>query len=123
MNKKQHREKRHNRVRAKVRGTKETPRVSVFRSSRHVFVQIIDDATGKTLISASDILKVKNSMKSGTKIKKESKTARADLIGETLAKKAKDMRISKVVFDRGGYKYHGRIRALAEGLRRGGLKF
>ena len=114
---------RHRRVRAKIKGTKSVPRVSVFRSNRHVFVQIIDDATGKTLISASDILKAKSGAKGGAKTKKESKTAKAGLIGEVFAKKAKDAGINKIVFDRSGYKYHGRIKALAEGLRKGGLKF
>ena len=106
-----------------MRGTKETPRVSVFRSNRHIFAQIIDDTSGKTLMSAGDISKVKSGIRAGAKIKKANKTARADLVGEEFAKKAKEAGISKAVFDRGGYKYHGRVKALAEGLRRGGLKF
>jgi len=122
-NKKKQRTRRHARVRAKVIGTSAIPRVSIFRSNRHIFIQIIDDTAGRTLISVGDILKVKNGTKGVANIKKESKTAEADLIGEEFAKKAKEAGISKVVFDRGGYKYHGRVKALAEGLRRGGLKF
>jgi large subunit ribosomal protein L18 len=116
LNKLQHREKRHNRVRAKVRGTKEIPRISVFRSNAHIFAQLVDDGVGKTIISS--IVKSKNKSKI-----KGNKTETASAIGEMLAKKAQDVGISRVVFDRGGYKYHGRVKALAEGLRRGGLKF
>lgn len=114
---------RHARVRARIKGTANTPRVSVFRSNRHVFVQIIDDTAGRTLMGVGDILKVRGGTKGATKIKKENKTMRADLIGEVFAKKAKETGIDKVVFDRGGYKYHGRVKALAEGLRKGGLRF
>ncbi|MBI2063848.1 MAG: 50S ribosomal protein L18 [Candidatus Yanofskybacteria bacterium] len=112
----QHRNKRHARVRAKIKGTASIPRVSVFRSNLHIFAQIIDDATGKTLVS-NDIKSVKKTTAKGTKIEK------ASVIGETLAKKAQETGINKVVFDRGGYKYHGRVKALADGLRKGGLKF
>ena len=108
--------RRHNRVRAKIKGTLTVPRVSVFRSNKHLFVQIIDDVNSKTL--ASSIVKsVKKSMIKGSKIDK------ASVIGELLAKKANELGIEAVVFDRGGYKYHGRVKALAEGLRKGGLKF
>lgn len=103
-------------MRTKIKGTPTIPRVSVFRSNRHIFAQVIDDIKGKTLVSSI----IKPSKKSGLK---GNKTKIAATIGEMLAKKAKDTGIEKVVFDRGGYKYHGRVRALAEGLRKGGLKF
>lgn len=106
------RELRHKKVRKNVSGTPARPRVAVFRSSQHIYAQIIDDSKAVTLISESD-LKSKN----GTK--KE----RAVMVGENLAKKAVVKKIKKVVFDRGGYKYHGRVAALAEGLRKGGLEF
>lgn len=92
------------------------PRVSVFRSNQHIFVQIINDAGGKTLASSKVKAKKKSALKG-------SKTELASQIGETLAAKAQEVGIDKVVFDRGGYKYHGRVKALAEGLRKGGLKF
>ena len=125
--KKQNRTKRRNRIRAKVKGTAKIPRVSVFRSNRRMFVQIIDDSTGETILSnsiepmpgsAGPVLgpKTKNRAKSA-------KTETAALIGETIAQKAKEAGISKVVFDRGGFKYHGRVKALADGLRKGGLQF
>lgn len=103
---------RHRRIRAKVFGTKEKPRLSVFRSGRFIYAQLIDDAKGHTLVSIND-----RGEKKGTK------TARAELVGERIAKKAPEKKISKVVFDRGGFKYTGRIRALAEAARKAGLKF
>jgi len=116
MIRRENRKKRHIRVRAKVIGTAKIPRVSVFRSSKRLFVQIVDDSAGKTILS--------NKAEAGAKKRTEGgKTETARLVGETLAKKAVEAGISKVVFDRGGYKYHGRIKALAEGLRSGGLKF
>ena len=114
--KRENRIKRHRRVRAKVKGTKEIPRVSVFRSNNHVFVQVIDDLGGKTLISSAIKPKGKTALKGN-------KTEIASKIGEMIAEKAKSAGISKVIFDRGGYKYHGRVKAIAEGLRRGGLQF
>lgn len=111
-----HRIKRHKKVRAKIRGTNKTPRVSVFRSNRHVFVQLIDDSAGKTILSSIVKSKSKSTIK-GTKAEIAFK------IGETIAQKAKEKGIKKAVFDRGGYKYHGRVKALAEGLRKGGLEF
>ncbi len=114
--KQQQRIQRHKRVRAKMKGTEAIPRVSVFRSNRHMFVQIIDDSTGKTILSNSIEPKTKNKAKGA-------KTETAALIGETIAQKAKEAGISKVVFDRGGFKYHGRVKALADGLRKGGLQF
>ena len=103
-------------MRAKIKGTSGIPRVSVFRSNKHIFAQIIDDSSKKTLVSSA----VK-STKKGTI--KGNKTEKASVIGEALAKKAQETGINKVVFDAGGYKYHGRVKALAEGLRKGGLKF
>ena len=106
---------RHTRVRATLSGTSDVPRMAVFRSNRHLWLQLIDDVSGRTILAASDMeLKAKN------------KTARKELArstGELLAKKAKDKKIEKVRFDRGGYLYHGLIREAAEGARKGGLKF
>jgi large subunit ribosomal protein L18 len=107
---------RHIRVRAKIKGTAEKPRFSVFRSNKHVFLQLINDAEGETLVSVSDT-------KADKKILSLPKTERARLAGKKLAEKAKDKKIKKAVFDRGGYIYHGRIKAAAEGAREGGLKF
>ena len=105
--------RRKRRVRAKILGTKARPRVSVFRSINHIYSQIIDDAKGQTLVSASD-----------TELKAiGSRVVVAGQVGELLAKKAKAKKITKVVFDRGGYKYQGRIKSLAEGARKGGLVF
>ncbi|MBI4160611.1 MAG: 50S ribosomal protein L18 [Candidatus Yanofskybacteria bacterium] len=106
---------RHKRVRAKIKGTKDVPRISVFRSNKHIFAQLIDDAAGRTMAS--------NTLKSRLATNKGTKTESATKIGEKLAEKAKEAGIKKVVFDRGGYKYHGRVKALAEGLRKGGLEF
>jgi large subunit ribosomal protein L18 len=114
--KRENRIRRQKRVRAKVTGKDVVPRVSIFRSNRHIFVQIVDDSVGKTLLSSI----VKSQKKSKLK---ERKTELAAKIGEMLAQKAKEAGIEKVVFDRGGYKYHGRVKALAEGLRKGGLIF
>ncbi len=107
------RERRHNRVRAKISGTKEVPRLSVYRSNKGLFVQLIDDEAGRTLASVD--------MKETVAVKV--KTEAAKEAGKLIAKKAVEKKISKVVFDRGGYKYHGRIKALAEGAREGGLQF
>lgn len=104
---------RHQRVRAKIKGTPERPRVSIFKSNRYISAQIIDDQSGKTLLS--------NSLKE--KIKAKSKTEKATKIGEMLAEKIKAAGINEIVFDRGGFKYHGRVKALADGLRKGGIKF
>lgn len=102
---------RHKRIRAKIYGTKERPRLSVFRSNKHIFLQLIDDEKGEILVSASD-LKVK---------KKGTKTETAKMVGKELAKLAKGKKIRRVVFDSGGYKYHGRIKAALEGAREEGL--
>lgn len=113
LDKKQKRIKRHKRIRAKVMGTESLPRVSVFRSNRHLFVQLVDDAKGKTVLSAGDL---RNELKGDKKEK-------ASRVGELLAQKALEKGVKKVVFDRGGFKYHGRIKSLADGLRKGGLEF
>ena len=106
--------RRHRRIRGKVSGTAERPRLAVFRSNRGVFAQLIDDGTGKTLAGASWV---------GLKGFKGDKTAQANEVGKTLAAAAKKAGIETVVFDRGGYLYHGRVKALAEGAREGGLIF
>lgn len=115
-NKKLHKISRHKRVRAKIKGTGERPRVSVFKSNKHVFIQFIDDKSGKTILS-SKIMSDKKSKMKGTKTHKAGKTA------EMLAEKAKEAGVKEVVFDRGGFKYHGRVKAVADSLRKGGLKF
>ncbi|OGN09158.1 MAG: 50S ribosomal protein L18 [Candidatus Yanofskybacteria bacterium RIFCSPHIGHO2_02_FULL_41_11] len=111
----QKRTSRHRRIRASIKGTAQRPRVSVFKSNRHVFAQLIDDVSGKTIISSKIVSDPKTKVK-GTK------TDAASKVGEMLAEKAKESGIKEAVFDRGGFKYHGRIKALAEGLRKGGLK-
>ncbi|MDO8429416.1 MAG: 50S ribosomal protein L18 [Candidatus Daviesbacteria bacterium] len=105
--------KRHKKIRKHLRGTTETPRLAVFRSNQHIYAQIIDDAKGLTLAFVSD-LKV---------VKKNSKAEQAYEVGKTLAQKAVALGVKKVVFDRGGFLYHGRIAKLAEGARNGGLSF
>lgn len=100
-----------------IRGRAGRPRLSVFRSNRHIFAQLIDDESGKTLVSASDITPKKS------KKKKAKPKERAEEVGELIAKMAKEKKIERVVFDRGGYTYHGLVREVAEGARRGGLKF
>jgi len=110
---KNQRQIRHKRVRAKVTGTAERPRLSVFRSNKYVFLQLVDDSKGNTLVSMSDH-KIK---------KKTAKTEKAKEAGKELAKLAKAKKIEKVVFDRGGYKYHGRVKAAADAAREGGLMF
>ena len=107
---------RHKRVRAKVSGTKEIPRLNVFRSAKHISVQIIDDVEGKTLVSCS-------TMDKDLKITNGGNIEAAKKIGAEIAKRAKKAKITKVVFDRGGYLYHGRVEALAEAARENGLEF
>ena len=111
----QARARRHRRVRGKVSGTAERPRLVVFRSNRGISAQLVDDAGGRTLASA-DWLHVKKSFKGN-------KTAQAAEVGKQLAAAAKGAGIEEVVFDRAGYLYHGRVKALAEGAREGGLRF
>ena len=107
--------KRHKRVRAKISGTPERPRLNVFRSATNIYAQIIDDVTGKTLVSASSL--EKDFACEGTK------SDAAKQVGINVAERAKAKGIDTVVFDRGGYVYHGRVKALAEGAREGGLQF
>ena len=109
------RERRHRRVRGKVRGTAERPRLAVFRSNRGIFAQLVDDDAGKTLAAASWVGLAKSF--------KGDKTEQASEVGKQLAALAKQAGIGTVVFDRGGYLYHGRVKALAEGAREGGLSF
>ncbi len=106
---------RHKRVRGKVSGTSQRPRLNVFRSETNIYAQIIDDTKGVTLVSASSL--EKNFQCDGTKIDSAKK------VGEAIAQRAKAKGIESVVFDRGGYLYHGRVKALAEGAREGGLQF
>jgi len=117
--------RRKKRVRKKVFGYPERPRVSVFRSHKHIYAQIINDVEGHTLAALSslspEVRKMVEEMKAKGELKGKVDVAR--LVGKLLAEKAKEKGITKVVFDRGGYKYHGRVRALAEGLREGGLEF
>lgn len=107
--------RRAGRVRAHLKTGEVKPRLSIFRSGQHIYAQIIDDATQKTLVSASSL-----ALKSKTK---EKKTDVATQVGAALAEKAKQAKIETVVFDRGAYAYHGRVKALAEAARAGGLKF
>jgi large subunit ribosomal protein L18 len=106
------RDKRHRRVRSKVSGTSERPRVSVFRSNVALYVQVVDDIMRHTLYSAS----TSQSKVEGTKVEQALK------LGEKIAKDLKKMKVEAMVFDRGGYKYHGRVKAVADGLRSGGIK-
>lgn len=108
----EHRERRHRRIRAKVSGTAAIPRLSVFRSAAHITAQLIDDAKGTTLAYATDL-----------KIAKGNKMERAQVVGKTIADAAKAKGITKVVFDRGGFLYAGRVRALADAAREAGLIF
>jgi large subunit ribosomal protein L18 len=112
---KERRKRRHKRIRAKIFGIEKRPRLCVFRSTKHIYAQLIDDEKGHTIASAND-LELKG-------IEKMTKIEKAKEVGKLIAKKAKEKNIEKVVFDRGGYKYHGRVKALAEGAREGGLKF
>ena len=118
INKNQDRLKRHKRVRGKIKGSAETPRLSVYRSLTHIYAQLIDDVKGNTLVTASTLDKELK----GTFEGKEKK-AQAYAVGELLAKKAKAKDITTIVFDRGGYLYTGRVANLADGARNGGLEF
>jgi large subunit ribosomal protein L18 len=113
------RKRRHVRVRAKVSGTPQRPRLNVFRSSAHIYAQVIDDLAGHTLVAASDLEKeLLEKLGEGA-----TKVARAKAVGELVAERAKAAGVSAVVFDRGGFLYHGRVRAVADGAREGGLEF
>ncbi|MDO8529846.1 MAG: 50S ribosomal protein L18 [bacterium] len=106
------RQRIHTKIRSQMAGTKERPRLSVFKSGKHIYAQLIDDDNGKVLVAASDI-----------KMKKGKKVEHSLEIGKLIAKEAIAKKIEKVVFDRGGFVYHGRIKAVADGAREGGLKF
>ena len=112
---------RHRSIRKRISGTPERPRLVVFRSARHIYVQVIDDLTQKTLAAASDLPKKAERPAAGSKQPK--KSDRAKEVGTRLAKICLEKGISKVVFDRAGYKYHGRVSAVAAGAREGGLDF
>jgi large subunit ribosomal protein L18 len=112
------RKRRHARVRTHVAGTPERPRLNVFRSLNHIYAQVIDDSKGTTIVSAS-------SLESGAaeELKGKNKVEKAVAVGKLVAERALQAGITQVVFDRGGYKYHGRVKALADGSREAGLKF
>ena len=104
--------RRHLRVRKKVTGTAERPRLVVFRSVKHIYAQIVDDVQNRTIVTVSD-----------AKVAEGTKTARSAEVGRLVAERAKEAGITQVVFDRAGYKYHGRVKAVADGAREGGLEF
>ena len=109
------RKRRHLRVRKKVTGTPERPRMVIFRSNKHIYAHLVDDTTGKVLMGTAD--------RSEGVAEAKGKVAKGFAVGEALAAKAKQAGIAKVVFDRAGYAYHGRVKAIAEGARKGGLEF
>ncbi len=111
-------QKRHQRVRAKISGTAQCPRLAVFRSSQHIYAQLIDDVAQKTIISVSDL-----KLDSGKAKSKETLTERAKKVGNMVAKLALEKGKESIVFDRGGFAYHGVVKAVAEGAREAGLKF
>lgn len=112
------RQRRHVRVRSRIQGSAERPRLNVFRSNKHIYAQVIDDASGSTLVSASTLDK-----ELGEDISNGGSVDAAKKVGELVAKRAMEKGVSAVVFDRGGYLYHGRVQALADAAREAGLKF
>ncbi len=116
LERKRRRLRRHRKVRAKIQGNSKVPRLCVFKSAKHIYAQLIDDEKGKVIVLARDqeLKKLKE---------REPKVNTAKEVGKLIAEKSKDLKIERVVFDRGGFKYHGRIKAIAEGAREGGLKF
>jgi large subunit ribosomal protein L18 len=114
--KKESRKKRHRSLRKRIEGSAERPRLAIFRSTRHIYAQVIDDLQQKTLVGSSDLVLEPAG-------DDEDKKVRAKKVGVAIAKKCLEKGIDKVVFDRAGYKYHGRVSALAEGAREAGLKF
>ncbi len=112
------REKRHYRLRRYIKGTAERPRLAVFRSNKHIYAQIIDDTKGHTLVAASTVEKA-----IATQLQNTSDMEAAKIVGEAIGKKAVAQGITSVVFDRGGYVYHGKVAALADGARSAGLQF
>ncbi len=126
--KKQKRDRRHVKIRTRIFGTVAMPRLAVFRSNKFIYAQLIDDENARTLVSASSLTDKKDAK--GNKTKSSAKSAKgakkidaAKIVGEMIAKKALAMKIESVVFDRGGFGYRGRVKALSEGARSGGLKF
>lgn len=113
------RKQRHVRVRAKVSGTRARPRLNVFRSSAHIYAQVIDDDRGQTLVAASDLEQEVRDRAGGD----ATKSARARIVGEVIGERAKSAGIETIVFDRGGYLFHGRVKAVADGAREAGLIF
>jgi large subunit ribosomal protein L18 len=112
------RQVRHARVRRKVKGDSERPRLAVFRSLNHIYAQVIDDSCGHTLVAASTLdVAIRGTLEN------TNKSSHAEKVGELIAQKAREKGITKVVFDRGGYKYHGRVKNLAEAARKAGLEF
>ena len=110
---------RHRRVRKKIQGTSAKPRLSVFRSLKHIYAQVIDDTTGTTLIAMStETPAVRDRLEAGM-----NRIAQSKLVGQALGEKAKEQGILQIAFDRGGYLYHGRVKALADGVRESGLEF
>jgi len=107
----------HERIRKKMQGSEQRPRLNVYRSLNHIYVQVIDDLNGKTLVSASTAEGKKEDRRTGGNV------AAAKVVGKTIAERAKAKGVTKVVFDRGGYIYHGRVKALADAAREAGLKF
>ena len=118
IDKNQKRKERHYSIRNKVVGTPERPRLNIFKSSKHIYAQVIDDATGITLASAST-----QDKELRDQVAELTKTDAAKLVGKTVGERAKDKGINTVVFDRGGYLYHGRVKVLADGARESGLEF
>lgn len=118
VNRNRQRKRRHQRIREKLVGTPRRPRLNVFRSLSHMYAQVIDDVNGHTMASASTLDDEVQQELNGL-----TKTEQARLVGELIARRAKEHGVDEVVFDRAGYKYHGRVRALAEGAREGGLEF
>jgi len=109
---------RHYKIRNKIAGTPQRPRLNIYRSAKHIYAQVIDDATGVTLVSASTADKeIKD------KVAELTKSEAAELVGQTVGQRAKEKGIDTVVFDRGGYLYHGRVKLLADGARESGLEF
>ena len=114
----EHRQRIHTRVRTRVIGTPDRPRLCVFRSMEHIYAQVVDDRAGRTLAAASSLDKeTRKTIKGGGNV------AAAKIVGKAIAERALAAKVSQVVFDRGGYKYHGRVKALAEAARTAGLKF
>jgi len=118
IDKKNRRNKVKARIRKRISGTSDTPRISVFRSNKHIYAQVIDDIKGVTLVSAST-----RDKQTASKLKGLKKSEQAEVVGKDLAEKALNASIKNVVFDRSGFMYHGRVKSLAEGARKGGLIF